>query len=356
MSDSGEGLVDAEARLQEQIDAREEERRRRGAVPVKESGEEDARSNRCAWPGQSCFSSSRRRNTPCVVRRSRRPSRSSIGASRSPDRDAGDGRSTPARPGSPTIRMSMPDPSPHALPPPAVPEADWTPINPFPFDGTENSFVSGGPAARGFALPISSERPTTDSWERPGSARRRRPTRTRSRRQHGGRSRRSAPPRRLGRRLSGRRRKPRGGLPHPVPSAPTPRSRPRSTVDGRKVTRAVACCVRGVSSWPRAERCASSSTRSISRVKSNTRKTGVRARISPCGDGGWLVHVYTASGAVIALLALDRRLDGRLRDAFLGSRSGRGGRERRLAGAHGHVARYAMLVLTVAVSTTSWTT
>jgi hypothetical protein len=36
MSDSGEGLVDAEARLQEQIDAREQERQRRGAVVVKD--------------------------------------------------------------------------------------------------------------------------------------------------------------------------------------------------------------------------------------------------------------------------------------------------------------------------------
>jgi hypothetical protein len=36
MSDSGEGLVDAEARIQEQIDAREEERKRRGAVAVRD--------------------------------------------------------------------------------------------------------------------------------------------------------------------------------------------------------------------------------------------------------------------------------------------------------------------------------
>jgi hypothetical protein len=36
MSDAGEGLVDAEARLQEQMDAREEERRRRAAVSVKD--------------------------------------------------------------------------------------------------------------------------------------------------------------------------------------------------------------------------------------------------------------------------------------------------------------------------------
>jgi hypothetical protein len=36
MSDSGEGLVDAEARIQEQIDAREEERKRRGAAAVKD--------------------------------------------------------------------------------------------------------------------------------------------------------------------------------------------------------------------------------------------------------------------------------------------------------------------------------
>jgi hypothetical protein len=34
MSDAGEGLVDAESRLQEQLDAREHERRRRGAAPV----------------------------------------------------------------------------------------------------------------------------------------------------------------------------------------------------------------------------------------------------------------------------------------------------------------------------------
>lgn len=36
MSDSGEGLVDAEARLQEQIDAREAERQRRASGPVKD--------------------------------------------------------------------------------------------------------------------------------------------------------------------------------------------------------------------------------------------------------------------------------------------------------------------------------
>jgi hypothetical protein len=36
MSDSGEGLVDAEARLQEQIDARDAERQRRSAGPVKD--------------------------------------------------------------------------------------------------------------------------------------------------------------------------------------------------------------------------------------------------------------------------------------------------------------------------------
>ncbi|MCU0255639.1 MAG: hypothetical protein MUF60_02750 [Vicinamibacterales bacterium] len=36
MSDSGEGLVDAEARLQEQIDAREAERQRRAGAPVKD--------------------------------------------------------------------------------------------------------------------------------------------------------------------------------------------------------------------------------------------------------------------------------------------------------------------------------
>ncbi len=36
MSDSGEGLVDAEARLQEQIEAREAERRRRASGPVKD--------------------------------------------------------------------------------------------------------------------------------------------------------------------------------------------------------------------------------------------------------------------------------------------------------------------------------
>ena len=36
MSDAGEGLVDAEARLQEQMDAREEERRRRATQAVKD--------------------------------------------------------------------------------------------------------------------------------------------------------------------------------------------------------------------------------------------------------------------------------------------------------------------------------
>jgi hypothetical protein len=36
MSDAGEGLVDAEARLQEQMDAREHDRRRRGAAKVED--------------------------------------------------------------------------------------------------------------------------------------------------------------------------------------------------------------------------------------------------------------------------------------------------------------------------------
>jgi hypothetical protein len=35
MGDSGEGLVDAEARIQEQIEEREAERRRRGAIQPK---------------------------------------------------------------------------------------------------------------------------------------------------------------------------------------------------------------------------------------------------------------------------------------------------------------------------------
>ncbi|MFN8061189.1 MAG: hypothetical protein U0Q12_18660 [Vicinamibacterales bacterium] len=36
MSDSGEGLVDAEARLQEQMDAREQDRRRRAGGAVRD--------------------------------------------------------------------------------------------------------------------------------------------------------------------------------------------------------------------------------------------------------------------------------------------------------------------------------
>jgi hypothetical protein len=43
MSDSGEGLVDAEARLQEQIDAREQERKRRGGGPPKDPEKERER-------------------------------------------------------------------------------------------------------------------------------------------------------------------------------------------------------------------------------------------------------------------------------------------------------------------------
>lgn len=43
MSDSGEGLVDAEARLQEQIDAREQERKRRGGGVVKDPEKERER-------------------------------------------------------------------------------------------------------------------------------------------------------------------------------------------------------------------------------------------------------------------------------------------------------------------------
>ncbi len=43
MSDSGEGLVDAEARLQEQIDAREAERQRRGGGPIKDPEKERAK-------------------------------------------------------------------------------------------------------------------------------------------------------------------------------------------------------------------------------------------------------------------------------------------------------------------------
>jgi hypothetical protein len=43
MSDSGEGLVDAEARLQEQIDAREQERKRRAGGVVKDPEKERER-------------------------------------------------------------------------------------------------------------------------------------------------------------------------------------------------------------------------------------------------------------------------------------------------------------------------
>jgi hypothetical protein len=43
MSDSGEGLVDAEARLQEQIDAREQERKRRAGGIVKDPEKERER-------------------------------------------------------------------------------------------------------------------------------------------------------------------------------------------------------------------------------------------------------------------------------------------------------------------------
>jgi hypothetical protein len=43
MSDSGEGLVDAEARLQEQIDAREQERKGRGSGVVKDPEKERER-------------------------------------------------------------------------------------------------------------------------------------------------------------------------------------------------------------------------------------------------------------------------------------------------------------------------
>jgi hypothetical protein len=49
MSDSGEGLVDAEARLQEQIDAREQERKRRaGGTPKDPQKERDRESIRLA--------------------------------------------------------------------------------------------------------------------------------------------------------------------------------------------------------------------------------------------------------------------------------------------------------------------
>ena len=43
MSDSGEGLVDAEARLQEQIDAREADRQRRAGGPPKDPEKERAK-------------------------------------------------------------------------------------------------------------------------------------------------------------------------------------------------------------------------------------------------------------------------------------------------------------------------
>lgn len=43
MSDSGEGLVDAEARLQEQMDAREQERKRRAGGGVKDPEKERER-------------------------------------------------------------------------------------------------------------------------------------------------------------------------------------------------------------------------------------------------------------------------------------------------------------------------
>jgi len=62
MSDSGEGLVDAEARLQEQIDAREADRQRRNAGPSR-IPRRLAPSNRCVWRASISNASSRRRRT-----------------------------------------------------------------------------------------------------------------------------------------------------------------------------------------------------------------------------------------------------------------------------------------------------
>ncbi|HEY8551514.1 MAG TPA: hypothetical protein VIL35_16265 [Vicinamibacterales bacterium] len=45
MSDAGEGLVDAEARLQEQMDAREHEKRRRGTARVEDPEKHRATEN-----------------------------------------------------------------------------------------------------------------------------------------------------------------------------------------------------------------------------------------------------------------------------------------------------------------------
>ena len=75
MGDSGEGLVDAEARIQEQIEEREAERRRRSGASRRSSTPRScASSSRCAW--RSRISSGRRKppRIPCANSRSSSPS------------------------------------------------------------------------------------------------------------------------------------------------------------------------------------------------------------------------------------------------------------------------------------------
>ena len=71
MGDSGEGLVDAEARIQEQIEEREAERRRRGGGGPKIDPEKVRESsNRFGWPNPILCARRRRPSIPCVSSRS----------------------------------------------------------------------------------------------------------------------------------------------------------------------------------------------------------------------------------------------------------------------------------------------
>ena len=66
MGDSGEGLVDAEARIQEQIEEREAERRRRSSGGRRSIPSGSGSSNRCGSRAPSWSGSRSRRRIRCA--------------------------------------------------------------------------------------------------------------------------------------------------------------------------------------------------------------------------------------------------------------------------------------------------
>ena len=63
MADAGEGLIDAQNRIQERMDEREEERARRAVAKKEQDRKSCGGQNRCGWRTRSSAASSSKRST-----------------------------------------------------------------------------------------------------------------------------------------------------------------------------------------------------------------------------------------------------------------------------------------------------